>query len=392
MANTIVRRSAGRVLLAGAGLALAWLTFLAPFALPAAAQPVPLPSPSCPADMPGCFLVTIAGDAVFGDPSTDRTVTFTVPAGFTVTGAVLVGHKGEGHRHDAGCTPGPNSDGGAFPCDQNQPNEGVRVFLNGAEVAHYADRGPTFDDDWYAVDPVPLAVAAAGTNTLTVTHDGTTGSIGSVPYSLAVALPPATAPATATPTGGPPPGSTLTPTATPTATAAPATAAPPGSPTSPVPPPPQERESGPPGADRTLVPLCELMPGGLRLIYVERDGLRNHSSTAVNRDAQGRPLEGPCPTASPTATATSTPTATPRPTSTPAATASTTPTTTSTPTPRVVPSPTATVTPLAAESEPTPVPTAQPTPVPEIPLLYCQANPTVPECRPEPATSGPGRG
>jgi len=206
-------------------------TYTTPTAAPSpTSSRTPRPDPEYPTCPSGYSEAgRFSGYAQYTRPDTDRTFEFQTPVGKQTSEIWIKGFKKEGHP-ESGCLAGPNNDGGFNNCDQGQPNEGIKLFLNGNnQIAHVPDRGPTFDDDWHSWESgkVTANVNPTAVNKLTVKHDGTAGATGSVHY-LGTICAKYAVPATPTPTRTPTPTPTRIPTPTPTRIPTPTPTTPPG--------------------------------------------------------------------------------------------------------------------------------------------------------------------
>lgn len=110
---------------------------------------------------------------------------FDVPEGYELV-ATLSGQWMEGHPNQ-GCTPEVDPQG-HWSCDQNQPNEEIKVSLNGQVIYQSADQSP-LDDQWFGFGGVPATVQV-GFNELIVEHSGRPGSYGSVDFVVTLTVEP----------------------------------------------------------------------------------------------------------------------------------------------------------------------------------------------------------
>lgn len=183
--------------------------------------------PVCPA---GSREVLKFGAGILKRPNVlEANFSFNVPVGSGPEGQLLV-WQGEGHRWDQGCNAGPNNDGPAELCDQNQLKEIIKFGVNTKEVGQFIDHSPDTDRNYaYAFGITNLA---EGNNQLELDHLNQGDGANSVFYKGIVCAekPPTPTPAntstptptsTATPTNTPTPTQTATSTATTTATATP---------------------------------------------------------------------------------------------------------------------------------------------------------------------------
>ncbi len=137
----------------------------------------------------------------------------------SVTSGSIVVYQGEGHHWNFGCNEGNNNDPDNNPgCDQTEPNEIARFYMNGTKVGEFTDHNP--DDDRTFTYNFPLTNMVVGSNQLTYKGiiNTTRETAVFVKGVVCTGSSPTNTPMpTATPTKTP----TLTPTKTPTLTPTP---------------------------------------------------------------------------------------------------------------------------------------------------------------------------
>ncbi len=147
--------------------------------------------------------------------------TFNLPSGVGPIGKIHA-WQGEGHYWSDECLQGANNDNGRPSCDQNQPNEQIKFFLNDTMVGQFVDHSPE-DDDNYPYE-FPVTNLRNGNNALRLDHllKGQTGVRANSVFFKGIVCAAAASPTpTRTPTRTPTPSRTLTPTRTPTLTRTP---------------------------------------------------------------------------------------------------------------------------------------------------------------------------
>ncbi len=217
-------RNASIVLFLVCAIFLCVLLFTGQFANAANTRdPEPEGTPPSPTCKEGYVSVLAFGPGELNAPSNpDITFNFTLASNQGPAGEIRV-WQGEGHNWDHNCLCGVGAnDGGRYPCDQNQPNEIIRFYVNGGNIGRFVDHSPE-DDCNYDDFKVSLSNLQVGSNTLYLTNSGYGDSVfyrGRLCVQVRTPTPTPTNTRTPTPTSTPTvtPTPTHTPTATPTPT------------------------------------------------------------------------------------------------------------------------------------------------------------------------------